>query len=69
MENNEFYHDRCIAATLSKFLLQESKFLLAPPKSLCYSRTQVGVSCRPPPNSPLRSKKKISQPQQLKPKG
>jgi hypothetical protein len=43
-ENKQFYHDRCIAATTSNFLLQESKFGFAGPKSLCYSRQEVGIS-------------------------
>jgi hypothetical protein len=42
-KNKQFYHDRCIAATPSNFLLQESKYGFAGPKSLCYSRPEVGI--------------------------
>jgi hypothetical protein len=42
-KNKQFYHDRCIAATPSKFLLQESKYGLAGPKSPCYSRLEVAI--------------------------
>jgi hypothetical protein len=42
-ENKQFYHDRCIAATPSNFLLQESKYGFAGAKSLCYSRPEVGI--------------------------
>jgi hypothetical protein len=34
--NTQFYHDRCIAATTSNFLLHESKYGFAGAKSLCY---------------------------------
>jgi hypothetical protein len=43
-KNKQFYHDRCIAATPSNFLLQESKYGFAGAKSLCYSRPEVGIS-------------------------
>jgi hypothetical protein len=43
-KNKQFYHDRCIAATPSNFLLQESKYGLASPKSPCYSRLEVAIS-------------------------
>jgi len=42
-KNKQFYHDRCIAATPSKFLLQESKYGLAGAKSPCYSRPEVAI--------------------------
>jgi hypothetical protein len=42
-ENTQFYHDRCIVATPSNFLLQESKYGFAGLKSLCYSRLEVGI--------------------------
>src|SRR2546421_5231676 len=42
-KNKQFYHDRCIAATPSKFLLQESRFGLAPPKTPCYSQPEVAI--------------------------
>src|SRR5437660_10017801 len=42
-KNKQFYHDRCIAATPSNFLLQESKYGLAGAKSPCYSRLEVGI--------------------------
>jgi hypothetical protein len=42
-KNKQFYHDRCIAATPSNFLLQESKYGLAVAKSPCYSRLEVAV--------------------------
>jgi hypothetical protein len=67
-ENDEFYHDRCIGATLSNFLLQKSKFALAAPKSLCYSQPEVGVFQRPQLQLPLRVEI-TGKPQQLKPKG
>src|ERR1700694_1825806 len=43
-KNKQCYHDRCIAATPSNFLLQESKYGLAGAKSPCYSRPEVGIS-------------------------
>src|SRR5207237_2199346 len=43
-KNKQFYHDRCIAATPSKFLLQESKYGLAGAKSPCYSQPEVAIS-------------------------
>jgi hypothetical protein len=42
-KNKQFYHDRCIAATPSNFLLQESKYGFAGAKSLCYSRPEVAI--------------------------
>jgi hypothetical protein len=42
-ENRQFYHDRCIAATTYNFLLRESKYGFAGPKSLCYIRQEVGI--------------------------
>src|ERR1700686_1413756 len=42
-KNKQFYHDRCIAATPSKFLLQESKYGFAAPKSPCYSQPEAAI--------------------------
>jgi hypothetical protein len=68
LKNSEFYHDRCIAATLGKFLLQESKFPWQPenPYAIVGRKSVFPIDHR---KTCRCAAKKTVQPQQLKPKG